>query len=297
MKLADILRLGLSTVAACLCTVGWCVVRRQAPCKKQRRQKTLLSVGAVIAIWLLVGSIINLASGRTGGLELELSLFSERVTLGGLSVARTTVLVWGMIVVVLVLALLFRFVAVPRFSDDPHGLQSLAEMAVEGIDSLCAANVEQPFAGRLAPYMMTVCVLLMGSALTELLGQRPPTADLMVNLSLSLVTLALINFCCIRKKGVGGRLKGMASPSPVLFPIKLINDMAVPISLACRLFGNMLGGMIVMDLLKGGLGGYAAGLAGVAGIYFNLIHPLIQTYVFVVLSLSFIREAVEDTEE
>lgn len=301
MKLSSILQLGLSALVACGCFAGWCASRagahRQAETKQQRRRRRLFFWGMVIALWFLVGTLLNLASGHTGGLNFELSMFADRVMLGGLSVAKTTVITWVIIAVVLVLGLLFRFAAVPRFSpDDPHGLQSLTEMAVEGVQKLCAANIEEPFADRLSPYMMTVAVLLMGSAFSELLGQRPPTADLVMNLSLSLVTLALINYCCIRKKGIGGRLKGMATPSPVLFPIKLINDLAVPVSLSCRLFGNMLGGMIVMDLLKSGLGGYSAGLASLAGIYFNLIHPLIQTYVFVVLSLTFIREAVEDPE-
>jgi len=68
---------------------------------------------------------------------------------------------------------------------------------------------------------------------------------------------------------------------------------AVPVSLACRLFGNMLGGMIVMDLLKTSLGGYAVGLTSLAGLYFNLFHPLIQTYIFIILTLTFINEATE----
>jgi len=75
--------------------------------------------------------------------------------------------------------------------------------------------------------------------------------------------------------------------------MKILSDVAVPVSLACRLFGNMLGGMIVMDLLKSVLGGYASGIPAVAGLYFNLFHPLIQTYIFIILSLTFINEAIE----
>lgn len=75
--------------------------------------------------------------------------------------------------------------------------------------------------------------------------------------------------------------------------MKILSDIAVPVSLACRLFGNMIGGMIVMELLKSVLGGYAAGIPAVAGLYFNLFHPLIQTYIFVILSLTFINEAIE----
>ena len=85
----------------------------------------------------------------------------------------------------------------------------------------------------------------------------------------------------------------MAKPTPVIFPMKILSDIAVPVSLACRLFGNMIGGMIVMELLKSVLGGYAVGLPAVAGLYFNVFHPLIQTYIFIILSLTFINEAIE----
>ena len=134
---------------------------------------------------------------------------------------------------------------------------------------------------------------MIGCALTELFGKRPPTADLIVTLSMGLCTFFLINYYGIRLKGFGGRIKTLASPSPVIMPMKMLSDVAIPVSLACRLFGNMLGGMIVMDLLKNSLGGYAVGVTSLAGLYFNLFHPLIPTYIFITLSLTFIYEAVE----
>jgi F-type H+-transporting ATPase subunit a len=85
----------------------------------------------------------------------------------------------------------------------------------------------------------------------------------------------------------------MASPTPIVFPIKIVTDLAIPVSLACRLFGNMLGGMIVMDLLYMALGNAAVGIPSILGLYFNVFHPLIQTFIFVTLSLTFINEAVE----
>jgi hypothetical protein len=104
-----------------------------------------------------------------------------------------------------------------------------------------------------------------------------------------------------KKLGIGGRFKAMGGPMvamrPIMIPMKIVSDIAIPISLACRLFGNMLGGMIVMELLKGALGGYAAGIPGIAGLYFNLFHPLIQAYIFITLSLTFIDEAMEGLEE
>ena len=68
---------------------------------------------------------------------------------------------------------------------------------------------------------------------------------------------------------------------------------AIPVSLGCRLFGNMLGGMIVVDLVYIALGAFGVGIPAVLGVYFNIFHPLIQTFIFVTLSLTFINEAVE----
>ena len=120
-----------------------------------------------------------------------------------------------------------------------------------------------------------------------------PTSDITVTFAMSLITFFLINWYGIKNKRLSGRIKGLASPSPVIFPMRIVSDVAVPVSLACRLFGNMLGGLIVMDLLKGAAGGYSFGIAPVAGLYFNLFHPLIQIYIFVTLSLTFINEACE----
>jgi F-type H+-transporting ATPase subunit a len=63
--------------------------------------------------------------------------------------------------------------------------------------------------------------------------------------------------------------------------------------MACRLFGNMLGGMIVIDLLYMALGSNAVGIPGVVGLYFNAFHPIMQTFIFVTLTLTFINEAIE----
>ena len=80
----------------------------------------------------------------------------------------------------------------------------------------------------------------------------------------------------------------------LVFPFRIVSDIAVPVSLACRLFGNMLGGMIVMDLLYLALGNLAVGIPSIIGLYFNVFHPLIQTFIFVTLSLTFIGEATEE---
>ena len=145
----------------------------------------------------------------------------------------------------------------------------------------------------MAAYMFTVAVYMVGAAAVELFGVRAPTSDIIMTFALALITFILINYYGIRQKGVGGRIKSMAQPTPVILPINILSNIAVPISLACRLFGNMLGGMIVIDLLYFALGNFAVGAPAVLGLYFNVFHPLIQAFIFITLSLTFINEAIE----
>ena len=141
--------------------------------------------------------------------------------------------------------------------------------------------------------MFTVAVYIVCSALIELLGLHPPTTDITVTFALSLITFAMINYYGVKHNGLVGRIKLLMRPKAFMLPFKLLGDIAVPISLACRLFGNMLGGMIVMNLVYMALGHFAVGIPAVLGLYFNLFHPLIQTFIFITLSLSFIEEVLE----
>ena len=134
---------------------------------------------------------------------------------------------------------------------------------------------------------------MIGCAVAELFGYRAPTSDITMTFAMSLITFALINYYGLKKKGVGGRIKSLASPTPIVFPMKIVSDIAVPVSMACRLFGNMLGGMIVMELLYSALGAFAIGIPSIIGLYFNVFHPLIQAFIFVTLTLTFINEAIE----
>jgi F-type H+-transporting ATPase subunit a len=55
----------------------------------------------------------------------------------------------------------------------------------------------------------------------------------------------------------------------------------------------MLGGMIIMDLVYSALGSNAIGIPSVVGLYFNVAHPILQTFIFITLTLTFINEAIE----
>lgn len=298
MKFITVLLLALSVLLFAAGIIGLASVRAQkqsdgADAKKIKKRKRLFTVITVFAVWLLVGTVISVFYTKKVGINIEFSLFSERVTLFGVSFAQTTVLSWAVIAAVTLLCLAFRLFVFPKFSyDKPKGIQNVIEIAVEAMDNFASGTLSD-YSGQLAPYMFSLALFMIGSAALELFGLRSPTSDIVVTFAMGLITFVLINIYGIKKKGIGGRLGGMAKPTPIMFPMKIISDVAVPISLACRLFGNMLGGMIVMDLLKSVLGGYAAGITGIAGLYFNLFHPVIQAYIFIILSMTFINEAIE----
>ena len=296
MDTITIVKLAVSAVAFVVFLVLWCKKRQdtlaEPDVKKVKKKRRLPFFGMVISAWFFVACVVNLITGGSDGIGVEFEMFAPRVQIGPLSVAKTTLTGYCVLAAVAVLCVLFRVLAYPKFKDEPKGLQNAMEAAVEFVDKFVRDT-----AGDLSPvlpaYMFSVAVLLIGCAAVELLGQRPPTSDVEFTFSLALCTFFLLNYYGVKKKGLFGRVKSLASPSPVIMPMKILSDCAAPVSLACRLFGNMLGGMIVMDLLKNSLGGYAVGMTSLAGLYFNLFHPLIQTYIFIVLSLTFIREATE----
>jgi len=213
-----------------------------------------------------------------------------------LHVSPTVFIVWGIIAVALVLAVLFRLLVVPRMADRPRGVQMLLEAAVEGLDKYVGGKLDG-MGVSFGAYIFSTAVLLVSCALAELLGLTAPTADISMTLALALITFFLINYYGIKKHGVWGRVKSLTKPSALVFPFRVISDLIVPLSMSTRLFGNMFGGMVLIDLLYYAMRGAAIALPSVVGLYFNVFHPLIQAFIFITLTLSYISEATETNEQ
>jgi F-type H+-transporting ATPase subunit a len=201
-------------------------------------------------------------------------------------VSATVLTTWGIIAAVLALALVYRLALVPRLKDKPKGPQRALEAAVEGLDNYVGSKLHG-MGDSFGAYIFTLALLLVSSAFVELLGIRGPTTDITMTLALGLITFFLVNYYGFRRRGFLGRLKAMKNPFLAL------SDLVAPVSMACRLFGNMFGGMIIIDLLYYAMGNFAVALPSVAGLYFNVFHPLIQAFIFITLTLSYIAEASE----
>ena len=258
----------------------------------RKRGRRLPVVMITVGGWLILIRLLPLIFGvhESGGFGVELA--PPRYELFGLSVSSTVVTTWICMGIVLVVALLARLLVIPRLKTIPAGIQNVLESAVGGIDEYTNGKTEG-LGQNLSAYLFSLAVFMVIGAAAELLGARAITADLTMAIAMALVTFILINYYGIKKKGLGGRVKSLASPTPVVMVFRVISDVAIPVSMACRLFGNMLGGMIVMELLYHALGSAAIGIPSVVGLYFNLFHPLIQTFIFITLTLTFVNEATE----
>jgi F-type H+-transporting ATPase subunit a len=289
----------LLVAAAAVAAAGFLWRRRIAaragpdvPAKRLKRLRMLATMLVLIGLYVVATRLVNIVFGAPESEKLEVSIWPERVDFLGFKLTTTVIYTWYAMALLIALALVLRLTVLRRLREQPSGLQNAIELAMEKI--LSYTDSQAHGSGEfLASYIFTVALFLVSCAFLELFGLRTPASDIMLTFALALITFVLINVYGIRKKGVGGRIKSLASPTPVVFIIRVLTDMAIPVSMASRLFGNMLGGMIVMDLVYSSLGNNAVGLPSLAGLYFNIFHPLIQAFIFVTLTLTFINEAIE----
>ncbi|MBO5242223.1 MAG: F0F1 ATP synthase subunit A [Lachnospiraceae bacterium] len=176
-------------------------------------------------------------------------------------------------------------------SDVPTGFQNVVELIVEMLDSMIKASMGSS-AAKFANYIGTIFIFILVSNISGLFGLRPPTADYGVTLALGLITFTLIHFNKFKYQKVSGVIKGLCDPWPIWAPINMIGDVAVPISLSLRLFANVLSGTVMMALVYGLLKWVAVFWPAVLHVYFDLFSGAIQTYVFCMLTMTYISDAI-----
>lgn len=288
---------GIGLAVAVAGTAMWLAGRRKQKkadgAKIGRMGKWGLAL-SIIGVWLFIVNLLPAIFETPPSEEFTVSLFPGRsnIHIGDYYFSETAVTTWVIMAVLIALALVIRIFVIPRMKQIPKGIQNVLELMVDSAKTYTGSHTEH-LGNSLSAYIFSIAALLVACAGAELFGVRAPTADITMTFALALITFILINYYGIKRKGIGGRLKSLAQPTPIVFPLRIISDLAIPVSLACRLFGNMLGGMIVMDLLYSALGSGAVGIPSLLGLYFNVFHPLIQAFIFVTLSLTFINEATE----
>ena len=206
--------------------------------------------------------------------------------LGGMEVAESTVITWVIMAFIVLLSIwLTRDLKVNQISKR----QAVAEFIVTWLQNFVRGMIGEE-AKEYVPYLVSVLIYIALSNVIGLFGLKPPTKDLNVTVALSLMSIILIEASGIRKKGVKKWFKSFAEPVAVIAPINVLEIFIRPLSLCMRLFGNVLGAFVIMELIKQIL---PVGLPLPFSFYFDIFDGLIQAYVFVFLISLFIKEAVE----
>lgn len=225
---------------------------------------------------------------------------------GGIGVSETIVNAW---IIMAVITLVCFFLGRNLKVHNPSKRQLVAEKAVTMITKMVTDVMGERNAGW-APYIGTLLVFSAFSSLSSLTGLRPPTADLATTLGWALVTFVMIQATKIRYHGVGGWLKGFAEPIFVMTPMNIISELATPVSMSFRHFGNIAAGLVITAVIYGALGAlsnallgwipvlgsipiFQVGLPALLSIYFDLFTSCMQAYIFCMLTMVFVSNAQE----
>lgn len=165
---------------------------------------------------------------------------------GGIGVSEAVVVTWIIMAVLVVLCLcLVRNLKV----ENPGKKQLMLETAVSGLYNFFEEIVGEK-GRRYIPYLSTVAIYIGIANLIGLFGFKPPTKALNVTAALAVMSIILVEYSGIHAKGVKGWVKSFVEPSPIIAPINVMELFIKPLSLCMRLFGNVLGAFVIMELLK-----------------------------------------------
>ncbi len=217
--------------------------------------------------------------------ELNCETVFTLPVIGGIS--ESVVVTWIiMAVLVLLSVILVRNLRVENPGKVQLALEAAIGWAQDFFEGILGKENRRYF-----PYLITVLLFLGASnTIAPLCGFKPPTKDLNVTAALAVMSMCLIEYSGIRKNGLKHWAKHFAQPVPVVAPIMILEVVIRPLSLCMRLFGNMLAGFVVMELLKT----VVPVLVPIpVSFYFDIFDGLLQAYVFVFLTALFMNEEME----
>lgn len=193
-----------------------------------------------------------------------------------------------------------------------HGLQTrnilkrqhLAEWIVEKVEGLVRDTMGESFTG-FSTFIATILAISAFSSLLSLFGLYPPTSDINVVAGWAILVFILITHYKM-KCGFGHYLKGFIEPVAFFAPINVISELATPVSMAFRHYGNVLSGTVISVLVAAGLQGLSKlvlgwlpgmlgeipflqiGIPAVLSVYFDVFSGCLQAYIFAMLTMMYV---------
>ena len=174
-------------------------------------------------------------------------------------------------------------------SKAPSGFLNVVEFIVQAVDNMVESGMGSAHGPAYANYVGSLFIMIAMCNLSGLLGLRPATADFGSTFALAMITFFMIHYAGFKYQGIN-HITDLFKPL-LLSPINIIGEIATPISLSLRLFGNILSGTVMMGLIYGLIPWFLSiAWPGVLHIYFDVFSGCIQAYVFVMLTMTFISQ-------
>ncbi len=190
--------------------------------------------------------------------------------------------------------------------------QQIAEWIVKQTQSLVKTNMSNYFAG-FAPFVAAIMGLSAFSSLLALLGLYAPTSDINIVGGWAILVFILITYYKM-KCGPLHYIKSFGDPVPFLSPLNIISEVATPISMAFRHYGNVLSGAVISVLVAAGLQGLSnlllgwlpgflgeipflqVGLPAILSVYFDLFSGCLQAFIFAMLTMLYIASGFPEED-
>ena len=190
--------------------------------------------------------------------------------------------------------------------------QIVAEWIVEKVNGLIEDNMGKRFMG-FAPFVAAILGLSAFSSLSSLLGLFPPTSDMNVVAGWAILVFILITHYKL-KGGLWPYIKGFFEPVPIFMPFNVIGEVATPVSMSFRHYGNVLSGVVIATLVHFALGNLShmilgwlpgflgnipwlrVGIPAVLSLYFDIFSGCMQAFIFAMLTMLYIATGAPEEE-
>ena len=213
-----------------------------------------------------------------------------------------------MLAVVSILVFIVVVWATRNLQMKPTGKQNFMEWIVEFVRGVISDTMDWKTGKVFMPLILTLAFFILFGNIAGIvtigvvgtdLWWKAPTADATITLTLSTMVIVLTHYYGIKMRGTKHYFKTFLSPTPILLPLKIVEEFANTLTLGLRLFGNMYAGEILLGLLIGLastsiLGGVLAALPTLAWMGFKLFIGAIQVYVFIMLSMVYMSHKVSE---
>ncbi len=184
----------------------------------------------------------------------------------------------------------------------PKGKQVLAELFVGWIYRFTEEYVGKDYAKTYAPYLGSLITWLVCANGLGVIGLRPITADINVTAALAVLSFLLIQGSALKYTGIRGRIDALGSPYYFIIPMNIISELVLPFTLALRCFGNIFGGFVVVELWLHLMEFLSFKICAIPflrcitviplNLFFDMFEPVIQAYIFMVLTAVNLGEGI-----